>query len=294
MAHGMTNLTAPSIERPAPAAVRPRNAAGENYPVASLLLSAALRPAVRAFYDVVRAADDAADDPSLDVGQKARRLDRMEDGLTGQPGGDPRGLRLVEVLAQAGRPGAERHALRMLEAFRADIFATPCRDWEDLVDSCRGSADPVGRFLLDLHGEGIAGHAASDALCTALQILNHLQDLGEDWRDLGRVYLPVQWIEEAGGSLRELEGVALTPALRVAKDRALERTVNLLDRAQALPKLLRSRQLAAETRAILSLARSLHARLAAGDPLARRIAPTRGDAGRAAVAGMLRLAGLPG
>ncbi|NDV02420.1 squalene/phytoene synthase family protein [Pseudoroseicyclus tamaricis] len=285
----MKNITAPQGGSPT---VPSRGADGENFPVASLLLPAALRPAVRSFYDVVRAADDFADDPSLSAEEKARQLDRMDAGLTGDPQGDPRARRLVAVLEETGRPGAERHARRMVAAFREDIAATPCRTWEDLLRSCRGSADPVGRFLLDLHGEGPQGHAASDALCTSLQILNHLQDMGEDRRRLGRVYLPVGWIEEAGGSLADLEAPALTPALRAAMDRALAGTAALLREASALPRLLRSRRLAAETSAILSLARALHARLQRGDPLARRIAPTRGDAGRAALAGALRLAGV--
>ncbi|MGZ9811624.1 squalene/phytoene synthase family protein [Pseudoroseicyclus sp. H15] len=290
MPTGLNQPAAPG----AGAVVRSPRRDGENFPVASLLLPAALRPAVRAFYDVVRAADDSADDPHLPPDEKTRQLDWMEAGLRGQEQGDERGLHLVLELQKVGRPGAERHALRMVEAFRHEMAAAPCRTWDDLIASCQGTADPVGRFLLELHGEGGAGLEASDALCSALQVLNHLQDLGEDRRALGRVYLPVDWIEEAGGALGDLDGPCLTPALRQAVDRALDQTDELLTRAGTLPGLLRSRRLAAETAAILSLARALNARLRRGDPLARRIAPTRGDAARAAVAGMARLAGLRG
>lgn len=288
----MENLAVPRAAPRAPDPPPVRNASSENFPVASLLLPRALRPAIRAFYDIVRAADDVADDPGLDQAEKLRRLDLMASGLTGDVRGDRRARHLLQVLAEAGRPGAERHALTMVAAFRADIAAAPCRGWDDLVRSCHGTADPVGRFLLDLHDEDDTGYAASDALCTALQVLNHLQDMGEDWRRLGRVYLPVNWIDEAGGNLRDLEGSRLTSALRVAVDRALRHTSALLDRAEALPASLRSRRLAAEARVILSLARALHWRLVAGDPLARRVTPTRADAGRAAVAGVLRLGGL--
>ncbi|GGL78332.1 squalene synthase HpnC [Wenxinia marina] len=270
----------------------PRAPGRENFPVASVLIASHLRPAIRAFYDVVRHADDIADDPHLPSAEKARRIDRIAAGLNGDRTGDGRTIHLLEVLDATGHRPAARHALRMMDAFRADIRSEPCRDWSDLAEYCRASADPVGRFLLDLHDEGSGAHEASDALCTALQILNHLQDMGEDRRALGRVYLPLAMIAEAGGRVEDLDRPALTPGLRGAVDRALARTGDLLDRAAELPSLLRSRRLAAEARTILSLARSLSRRLRDSDPLAHRVAPTRPDAARAVAAGVLSLAGV--
>lgn len=261
----------------------------ENFPVASVLIAPPLRPAIRAFYQVVRTADDIADDPRLSTLEKTERLDHIEAGLAGNPAGDAASRHLLCVLSPLGHRRAAHHALRMLDAFRADIRAEPCRDWADLMCYCRASANPVGRFLLELHGESDDAADASDALCSALQVLNHLQDMGEDRRRLGRVYLPLRMIEAAGGCIEDLEASALTPGLRGAVDIALTETDVLLDQAARLPIRIRSRRLAAEARVILSLARSLRRRLAAADPLAHRIASKRRDAARAATAGLMQL-----
>src|SRR3546814_3843453 len=78
----------------------------------------------------------------------------------------------------------------LIAAFKQDAVKRRYADWGELLGYCRLSANPVGRYLLDLHGEDPAGYAASDALCSALQILNHLQDCQGDYRQLDRVYLP--------------------------------------------------------------------------------------------------------
>ena len=289
MAKDMGKIAATS--RPPGADPAPRRARGadrENFPVGSVLLPAPLRAPVRAFYDVVRAADDIADDPEMDAADKTARLDAIEAGLRGEHG-DARSTRLRHALAECGHAGAERHAIAMLAAFRADIAARPCRSWADLDAYCQASANPVGRFLLDLHGEPPAAHTASDALCTLLQILNHLQDLGEDWRDLGRLYLPADWLAQAGADPRDLARPALTPELRAVVDRMLDACGPLMARADALPGLVRSRRLRAEIRSIETLARRLHAQLSRRDPLAERVAPARADWWRAGLRGGLAL-----
>lgn len=248
-----------------------------------------LRPSVLAFYDVVRAADDMADDPALSRETKHARLNQIEGALAGTEAWPP-ATALCLALDQAGHPPAMRHATDMLVAFRADVEGQACRDWNDLQTYCRHSAVPVGRFLLELHGEPDAPHAASDALCSALQVLNHLQDLRTDWMDLGRVYLPLDWIEAEGASPDDLGRSQLTPPLRRAIDRTLDATDEDLARAAALPRLIRSRRLAAEATVILSLARHLSARLRREDPVAGRVSATRGALLRAGTAGLSRLA----
>ena len=84
-----------------------------------------------------------------------------------------------------------QHARDLLTAFRMDVIKRRYRDWDDLMNYCRYSAMPVGRFVLDVHGEPRSTWPANDALCAALQIINHLQDCGKDYRDLDRVYLPL-------------------------------------------------------------------------------------------------------
>ncbi|SHI66879.1 squalene synthase HpnC [Wenxinia saemankumensis] len=290
MAEAIKNLAMPPEDAGRPGAPRPRGPEAENFPVASRLVAARLRPAVMAFYRVVRAADDIADSPDLPAAAKARQIAALDAALAGA-GTHPLAADLARELAAIGRPAALRHARTMMRAFAADAAGTLCRDEADLIASCRLSADPVGRFLLDLHGEDAeAAGQAADALSTALQILNHLQDLGEDHRDLGRLYLPLDWIAEAGAARADLGAPRLSPGLRRAVDRALDLAEARLARAAVLPSLLRSRRLAAEARAIHLLARALARRLRRQDPLAGRVAPGRGDRARAALAGLTALA----
>lgn len=252
-----------------------RTAGDENFPVASWLIAAELRPVVTAFYDVARAADDIADDPHLSADEKLRRLDRVEAGLTGtldSPTPDP----AEQIAVAAGRALAARavpveHATRLLRAFRRDAVQPRCADWSDLMAYCADSASPVGRFLLDLHGEDAAGHAASDALCAALQVLNHLQDIGDDYRSLDRVYLPADWRAAEGVSDIDLAAPRSTPNLRRVLDRCLAEVDVLLTKARPLPLRLRSPRLALEAAVILALAEVLAQRLAVLDPLAMRV-----------------------
>lgn len=258
---------------------------GENFPVGSLLIRRDLRAVVADFYRFARAADDVADDAALGSEEKLRRLDRFEAGLDGREGGAAEGLALRD------RPESLRHARRLLRAFRWDARGGACATWADLLAYCEDSANPVGRFLLDLHGEGRGTWAMSDRLCTALQVLNHLQDLRDDRLRLGRRYLPADWLAEAGATDGDLAAPMLSPALRRAVDRALDRCDDLLDGARGLPGALASRRLAGEAATILWLARRLSARLRAGDPLAGRVAPSRLDFARAGLRGLATLLG---
>lgn len=248
-----------------------KDAAGENFPVGSLLLPARLRPHVAAFYAFARAADDIADSPALAPAEKAARLDRLAAALQGR-GNEPApavARRLRESLAGTG--AAPRHALSLLEAFRQDATKRRYADWNELMAYCDRSAAPVGRYLLELHGESRDLWPASDALCAALQVLNHLQDCGEDYRALDRVYIPQAWLAGEGVGVAALDEPACGPALRRVLDRMLDATDPLLDRARPLPRGLRSRRLAMEAAAILAIARRLAALLRERDPLAERV-----------------------
>lgn len=268
--------------RLAGAAPAPKAARDENFPVGSRLLRRDLRPHVARFYAFARAADDVADDPALAPPEKLRRLDAFEAALDGRPG-PPEGAALRASLAETGV--SDRHARDLLAAFRHDATESRCADWAALARYCAHSAHPVGRFMLDLHGEGAATHAPSDALTAALQVLNHLQDLGEDRRRLDRIYLPLDWMAEEGAAAEDLDARAASPALRRVIDRALDGCDAWLERAAPLPRLVASPRLAGECAAILALARRLAARLRRDDPLARRVALSRADVARAAATG---------
>ena len=255
---------------------------GENFPVGSVLLRRDLRPHVMAFYAFARAADDVADDPALAPAEKLRCLAAFEAALDG--GAGPReGAALRASLAETGV--SARHARDLLAAFRRDAVEGRCADWAALARYCALSAHPVGRFMLDLHGEGRRTHRASDALCAALQVLNHLQDLGPDRRGLDRVYLPLDWMAEAGAGVADLDRDRATPALRAVIDRTLDRCEALMAEGAALPGLVASPRLSGECAAIVRLASRLLARLRGGDPLAARVALSRADFAWAAAAG---------
>lgn len=261
----------------------------ENFPVGSVLIRRDLRPAVADFYRFARAADDAADDPSRPAPERLAALDRFEVGLDGGPEGAPEGLALRARLAGMGLAGITRHARQVLAAFRWDARGGRIGEWSELLGYCEDSANPVGRFLLDLHGEGAAAQAPADALCTALQILNHLQDIKSDHLALGRCYLPADWMAAEGAKSSDLAADALSPPLRRVADRALDRCDRLLTVAAGLPGALASRRLAAEATTILALARALAARLRQGDPVAGRVGLGRLDMLRGGAAGAWHL-----
>jgi len=250
-----------------------KDAAYENFPVGSFLLPRKLRPHVAVFYAFARAIDDIADNPTLDPDDKILRLDGFARALNGELQDDARFAKAQAMrrsLSQTGIP--LRHCLDLISAFKQDAVKGRYDDWGDLIDYCNRSAAPVGRFLLDLHGGHRNGYAASDALCNALQVINHLQDCAQDYRDLDRVYLPGDWLSAEGATVGDLDRPALTAGLRRVVDRCLDGVDALLDEAQGLPGGLRSRRLAMESGAILAVARALSGRLRRQDPLAQRVA----------------------
>jgi farnesyl-diphosphate farnesyltransferase len=235
-----------------------------------------LRPHVHAFYRFARNADDIADNPALSAADKLRRLDRMEEILDGAPGGEsPAAVAMRESLA-ATRVTAQ-HCHDVLRAFRLDATKLRYRGWDDLMEYCRYSASPVGRQLLDLHRESRATWPASDALCSALQVLNHLQDCADDYRLLDRVYLPMRELTAEGVDVAALAASVSSPGLRRVLGRMLDHTGELVEIARGLPRQIVSRGLHWESAVIVELAERLLRRLRRGDPLAARVKLRRFD-----------------
>jgi hydroxysqualene synthase len=253
----------------------------ENFPVGSLLIRRDLRAHVHAFYAFARNADDIADSATLAAEEKVARLDVMEDVLLGRSdAGSPSAVRLRESLAATGV--TSRHSTDLLIAFRRDATKLRYASWDELHDYCRYSAMPVGRHVLDLHGESHDTFAPSDALCTSLQVLNHLQDCARDLAELDRCYLPL----DLGCLVEELRGPAETKALRGVFDALLDRVDALNAEAIELPRRTRSRRLRLETAVIVGLAHRLARRLRRGDPLARRVKLTKSDAAASVLASL--------
>lgn len=246
-----------------------KGATDENFPVASHLIARKHRPAVMAFYDFVRAADDVADHPALPPQEKLDILDRMEASLLGRADTEPVARPLRAVLAE--RRLSPRHALDLLAAFRLDCTKNRHTDWDDLIHYCSLSAMPVGRYVLDVHGETEATWPASDAICAALQVLNHLQDCGKDYRSLDRVYIPDDALAQAGVPVEALGAKTASPALQGVLRGLAERTFGLLDQGAMLPRQVRDFRLSLETAVIITLARHLTGMLRTHDPLSRKV-----------------------
>jgi hydroxysqualene synthase len=247
----------------------------ENFPVGSFLIAARLRPAVHAFYAFARNADDIADSATLAPEDKIARLDTMEAVLTGaQTGGSPSATALRASLAGTGT--TDRHARDLLIAFRQDATKKRYESWDELLDYCRHSAMPVGRHVLDLHGESRDTWPASDALCSVLQVLNHLQDATKDLANLDRCYLPLDMLGANNATVEDLRRPAATPGLRTTFGALLDRCDALMA-GKPLPSFVRDRRLRLETAAIDGLARRLARRLRRADPVAGRVALKRID-----------------
>lgn len=261
----------------------------ENFPVASMLVKREHRAPIMAFYRFARAADDIADHPSATAVEKRRRLRAMRAGLDGASG-SAEALALHAAMVERGLDPA--HARDLLDAFERDVTVDRYADWDGLIDYCRVSAMPVGRFVLDVHGEDRTTWVASDALCAALQIVNHLQDCGEDYRDLGRVYLPADTLAAHGARIEDLGAAQSTPGLRAAIRVLAGRTQTLLDASSGFAAAIRDRRLAAEVAIIQALATSLVARLDRRDPLGESVHHGKVEAAliaaRAALPVMLR------
>jgi hydroxysqualene synthase len=258
----------------------------ENFPVGSLLIRADLRRHVHAFYAFARNADDIADSAELAPEEKVARLDVMESVLLGRrESGSPSAAALRASLAETGVP--PRHAVELLAAFRQDANKRRYANWDDLYEYCRYSAMPVGRHVLDLHGESPATHPPSDALCSALQVLNHLQDCRTDLLRLDRCYLPLDSMDRHGASPDDLRGTTASPGLRAVFDALLARVHGLNREARDLPRRTESRRLRLETALIVGLSQRLARRLGRSDPLATRVKLTRGDVAGSALAALV-------
>jgi squalene synthase HpnC len=275
MSAAMTDIATPSG----------KHAGNENFPVGSALIRADLRPHVHAFYRFARMGDDIADNPALAPDDKVRRLDLMQAVLLDRARGDVPEAAALRRSLEATRV-TPAHACELLDAFRMDATKQRYSDWNDLMYYCRHSASPVGRQLLDLHGEDRAGWGPSDALCNALQVINHLQDCGVDYLEMDRVYVPLDHLSASGADVGQLAAKLSGPELRKTLDRLLDETDALMVEARRLPACLKDFRLRAESATIVRLADRMIGELRRRDPLAERVKPRKVDFARSALEGV--------
>jgi hydroxysqualene synthase len=241
----------------------------ENFPVASRIIQPRHRALILAFYNFVRTADDIADHSALGDSDKLRYLDLLEAELLGEGDSQSEAVRLRQALAE--RSMQPRHALDVLIAFRMDVTKLRYENWDEVIHYCRYSAMPVGRFMLDVHGESTSTWAASDALCAALQINNHLQDCGKDYRNLNRVYLPRDALAAAGASVEALGHKRASPQLLQCLHSLALRTEALLHQSKSLSAEVGDFRLGLEISVIQAFAEKIVRLLKARDPLSERV-----------------------
>ena len=241
----------------------------ENFPVASWIIHPRHRALILAFYNFVRTADDIADHETLGGDEKLALLDLLEAELLGKGDSQAEAVNLRRALAERGMP--PRHALDVLIAFRMDVTKLRYETWDEVIHYCRYSAMPVGRFMLDVHGESTSTWAASDALCAGLQINNHLQDCGKDFRNLNRVYLPRDALAASGASVEQLGETSAAPALLQCLQSLAVRNEVLLDESKSLAAEVRDFRLGLEISVIQSFADKIVRLLKVRDPLRERV-----------------------
>jgi squalene synthase HpnC len=241
----------------------------ENFPVASWIIHPRHRSLILSFYNFVRTADDIADHAGLSESDKLGHLDLLEAELLGRGDTQPEAVKLRAALAQRGM--SPRHALDVLTAFRMDVTKLRYEDWDEVIHYCRYSAMPVGRFMLDVHEESTATWPASDALCAGLQINNHLQDCGKDYRNLNRVYLPRNALAAAGATVEMLGQDRSAPALLACLHDLARRTQSLLDESRPLTASVKDVRLGIDISVIQVYADKIVRLLQARDPLSERV-----------------------
>ena len=264
-----------------------KGASDENFPVGSFLLPKHLRPHVAVYYAFARAIDDIADNPRLPAAEKVARLDGFAEAVRGN-NPDPAYAKAHAMRRSLAETGiTDRHCTDLISAFKQDAVKNRYESWKELIDYCNRSASPVGRYLLDLHGEDPAGYVRSDALCNALQVINHLQDCADDYAEMDRVYLPQIWMRKARAATEDLSLPATPPTLRRVMDQALDGIEGLLKDARQLPGVLKCRRLAMESAVIIRVADKLTARLWREDPIATRVELNKPAAMACAAMGVL-------
>jgi hydroxysqualene synthase len=215
----------------------------ENFPVASALLPAPMRPHIAAVYAFARRADDFADEPGPDVQERLRLLDdwehRLDRGTTATSGDNLIFVALEHTIRSHRLPRSLFHDL--LSAFRQDVVTNRYETWHQVLDYCRRSANPIGRLVLRIAGyDDAALDAQSDGVCTALQLTNFWQDLAIDWRR-GRLYLPDEARARAFAREPDLDRGGITSEWRAALEEATERTKELFQAGRPVCDAVRGR-----------------------------------------------------
>lgn len=216
----------------------------ENFPVASRLLPQNLRQPISVIYAFARRADDFADEGNLSNEERmtaltdfSNKLDLIEQGKGVE---DTTFIALADVIKQHQLPIALFHDL--LTAFKMDVTKSRYANFGEVMEYCRYSANPVGRLLLHLNKATSPQNLGySDAVCSALQLTNFLQDISQDLVESDRIYIPLDEMAQFGVSEEDIRNKRTTPATRKLIEFQIRRTVKLMQSGAPLGKILKGR-----------------------------------------------------
>lgn len=265
--------------------------AGENFPVALRAITARHRAALHATYRYARYVDDLGDEFD---GDRVAALEAVADQVAclyaGRAVTDPAVAGMAPLVTHADLP--EHCLLRLVEANLRDQDQTRCQSFTELLDYCRLSANPVGEIVLTIFGVATPDRVElSDRICTALQLLEHWQDIGEDYRR-GRIYLPKEDLDRFGVTEDDLGATHAAQQLRHLVAFETERAAAWLGAGAPLVSTLRGwARLAVSGYVAGGRAAAQRIRRAGYDTLGGEVKPTRSDIAAAWAEGLLRRAG---
>ena len=258
----------------------------ENFPVASFLFSKDTQKVVTAYYDFARYCDDVADNPALTSQQKLERLEAAEQALFNEKEAkkNKQAAHLRKVFLKENLSFSL--AADLLKAFRQDSEGFFYQTWGQLIDYCKNSAAPVGRFMLAINNENPSTYLPADALCAALQIVNHIQDVKYDFQVLKRVYIPDELWKQFNLSESILEQNKSPEAFQKLINEMLKRVKGLLKDAEILPCIVKNLRLRLVLCVIFSLTNIMIYKILKGDVLASQIKLNKFDWARAVLLGI--------
>tara|TARA_A100001388_G_scaffold96932_1_gene70633 strand:- start:555 stop:1436 length:882 start_codon:yes stop_codon:yes gene_type:complete len=251
----------------------------ENFPVASFLMTKKIRSIVRVFYFFARMADDIADHQKLSSNQKKKILLFFDNAISKSKKTNNKILdKMIAKFKEL--PSGKKYSRNLLKAFMMDASNKKYKNWNDLLYYCKFSANPVGRFVIDAVNErkNIEKiYEASDSLCTALQIINHIQDCKKDFKELNRVYIPESFFKKYSVDKKILRKSKSIENFERLKIEIVDNVLLSLRKTKLGLRKIQSWRLRKETFIILNIAKRLCNLLKINDPLEKQIKLSRID-----------------
>ena len=251
----------------------------ENFPVASFLMTKKIRSIVRVFYFFARMADDIADHQKLSSNQKKKILLFFDNAISKSKKTNNKILdKMIAKFKEL--PSGKKYSRNLLKAFMMDASNKKYKNWNDLLYYCKFSANPVGRFVIDAVNErkNIEKiYEASDSLCTALQIINHIQDCKKDFKELNRVYIPESFFKKYSLDKKILRKSKSIENFERLKIEIVDNVLASLRKTKLGLREIQSWRLRKETLIILNIAKRLCNLLKINDPLEKQIKLSRID-----------------